>query len=57
MGKITSEKIGENGFGYDPIFVPDGGTRSFAQMTLQEKNVLSHRAIAVKKFAEYLKNL
>ena len=56
-GTITEEKQGENGFGYDPIFMPEGYNRTFAQMTLEEKNTISHRATAVKKFAEFLKKL
>jgi len=53
-GTITHERKGTSGFGYDPIFIPDGYQKTFAEMTLQEKNTLSHRAIAVKKLAEYL---
>ena len=55
-GTITLEKQGAHGFGYDPVFKPEGYTRTFAEMTLQEKNKLSHRARAVKKFADWLKN-
>lgn len=53
-GKILTEKRGTNGFGYDPIFLPDSSERSFAEMDLSEKNKLSHRAIAVNKLVEYL---
>lgn len=53
-GTILTEKHGTQGFGYDPIFVPDGSERTFAQMNLEEKNKISHRAIAVKKLAEWL---
>ncbi len=53
-GTITHECRGTSGFGYDPVFMPDGYQKTFAEMTLQEKNTLSHRAIAVKKLAEYL---
>lgn len=53
-GSITKEKRGTNGFGYDPVFLPDGYNRTFAQMTLEEKNELSHRGRAVKMFAEWL---
>jgi len=56
-GSIATESIGTNGFGYDPIFIPEGQKLSFAQMTLQQKNEMSHRARAVKKFAEFLKGL
>jgi XTP/dITP diphosphohydrolase len=55
-GKIISRKIGLNGFGYDPIFIPDGFSKTFAEMTLAEKNKISHRAIAIKKFKQYLLN-
>jgi XTP/dITP diphosphohydrolase len=55
-GKIISDRRGTQGFGYDPIFVPDGYQLTLAEMSLEQKNQLSHRAIAVKKLAEYLKN-
>ncbi|MFZ4400007.1 MAG: non-canonical purine NTP diphosphatase [Bacteroidales bacterium] len=53
-GKILTEKHGNDGFGYDPIFMPDGFGISFAEMSLEEKNKVSHRAIATKKLAEFL---
>jgi XTP/dITP diphosphohydrolase len=53
-GKIISKEIGLNGFGYDPVFIPDGYTKTFAEMTLSEKNKISHRAIAINKFKQYL---
>lgn len=56
-GTIAHEKIGIKGFGYDPIFVPDGTTKSFAEMDLEEKNKISHRAKAVNKLVEYLTTL
>ncbi|MCW3102483.1 MAG: deoxyribonucleotide triphosphate pyrophosphatase [Bacteroidetes bacterium] len=56
-GVILHEKRGGKGFGYDPIFQPDGHTRSFAEMGLEEKNKISHRALAVNKLVEYLKQL
>jgi XTP/dITP diphosphohydrolase len=56
-GTILTEKHGGSGFGYDPIFQPDGYDKSFAQMDLSEKNKISHRAIAVNKLVEYLKSL
>ncbi|MFD1002237.1 non-canonical purine NTP diphosphatase [Ohtaekwangia kribbensis] len=56
-GEIITEKRGSSGFGYDPVFIPEGHSRTFAEMTLEEKNQLSHRAIAVKKLAEYLASL
>ena len=54
-GTITTEKRGTNGFGYDPIFMPDGYAVTFAQMNRDEKNKLSHRANAVLKFSKWLK--
>ncbi len=56
-GTITLKPIGENGFGYDPLFIPEGYDKTFAQMEEDEKNALSHRAIAMNKLAEYLKTL
>lgn len=53
-GEIAELKLGQNGFGYDPVFVPDGFMVSFAQMTLEEKNKISHRSRAVRKFTEFL---
>lgn len=55
-GKISKEKKGVSGFGYDPIFIPDGFDKSFAEMSLTEKNSISHRALAIKKLVEHLKN-
>lgn len=54
-GAITHSPLGEMGFGYDPIFVPEGEQKTFAQMTLDEKNLLSHRARAFQKFVTYLR--
>ena len=53
-GNITQEKIGTNGFGYDPIFVPEGFAETFAQMTIEQKNEISHRGKAVKQLVKYL---
>ena len=55
-GHIDYNKQGTEGFGYDPIFIPDGYKESFAQLGMDTKNMISHRARAVKKLAEYLKN-
>ena len=54
-GTIISEKRGTTGFGYDPVFIPNGYNRTFSEMTLQEKSTLSHRAIAIKKLEAFLK--
>lgn len=51
-GKISKKIMGNKGFGYDPIFIPDGYNISFAQMPLYEKSKISHRSIAVKKLVE-----
>ncbi len=56
-GHIISERRGTSGFGYDPVFIPEGYLKTFAEMSLPEKSVMSHRAIAVKKLEQYLKNL
>ncbi len=53
-GKIIEELRGTDGFGYDPIFIPDGGNKTFAEMTMQEKNVFSHRRKATDKLIEFL---
>lgn len=57
QGVILNQKKGNMGFGYDPIFQPDGYTKSFAEMSLDEKNSISHRALAVNKLVEYLKHI
>jgi XTP/dITP diphosphohydrolase len=57
-GEITvNERVGndKSGFGFDPIFQPDGSAKAFAEMTLKEKNGFSHRAKTVRKFAEWYK--
>jgi XTP/dITP diphosphohydrolase len=53
-GRILSEARGDGGFGYDPLFLVNGSERSMAELTLAEKNSLSHRAQAFRKFREYL---
>jgi len=55
-GTIAENPMGQKGFGYDPVFVPDGYSVSFAQMTLEEKNSLSHRSRAVKAFVKFLES-
>ena len=52
--RIISERIGNEGFGYDPVFIPDGETRTFAEMTLSDKNKISHRARAFEKLKSFL---
>ncbi|MDX2195190.1 MAG: RdgB/HAM1 family non-canonical purine NTP pyrophosphatase [Cytophagales bacterium] len=54
FGTITNEKVGTNGFGYDPIFVPEGYNITFAEMDASIKNTISHRAIAMNKFKDYM---
>ena len=56
-GQILSNMQGENGFGYDPIFVPYGATKSFANMTMDEKNTFSHRKKAVMQLFDFLEKL
>lgn len=56
-GTILTEKHGDKGFGYDPIFQPDGYDISFAEMELSEKNKISHRGRAVQKLLKYLHTL
>ena len=53
-GKIIDEKIGTNGFGYDPIFVADGYNKTFAELSMEEKSTISHRGIAVKELILFL---
>ena len=54
-GKINNEKMGDAGFGYDPIFIPEGFSESFAQMTSDMKNSISHRYRATEELSNYLK--
>lgn len=56
-GNISTKALGNNGFGYDPVFVPDGFDISFAEMDAATKNALSHRAIASRKLSEWLLTL
>lgn len=57
QGRISKEQLGTDGFGYDPIFVPDTYKKSFAEMSLEEKNKISHRGKAVEKLVNFLKTL
>lgn len=56
-GRIIHERRGEGGFGYDPIFIPEGHDRTFAEMSAEEKNAISHRAIATQKLGDFLRSL
>ena len=51
---MSLEPKGINGFGYDPIFIPENHTKTFAEMSLEEKNVISHRKIAITKLRSFL---
>lgn len=55
VGSITEAKSGVKGFGYDPIFMPEGYNKTFAAFTMKEKNAISHRGRAVAKLVEFLK--
>lgn len=55
-GTIATQLAGTNGFGYDPVFIPEETGLTFAQMTLEEKNQISHRARAFRAFAEFMKS-
>ena len=53
-GRIVGAPTGENGFGYDPLFVPDGYDKTFALLTKEEKNTISHRAKALERLEKLL---
>ena len=55
-GTIIAEKRGESGFGYDAVFIPEGSDKTFAEMTMEEKNLFSHRKKATQKLINFLKN-
>ena len=55
-GRISTKPKGINGFGYDPIFIPDGYKKTFAEMSSREKNTISHRLIALRKMESFLFN-
>ncbi len=54
-GYITTKRLGNNGFGYDPVFIPEGHSRSFAEMSEEKKNSMSHRGRAMQKLLDFLK--
>ncbi len=54
LGKIATEIRGERGFGYDPIFIPDGYDKTFSDIGEEEKNKISHRALAIKELKKKL---
>ena len=56
-GKISLEERGDNGFGYDSIFIPDGFDKTFAEMSHEEKNQISHRSRALKNLRDKISNL
>lgn len=53
-GRMLTERRGQGGFGYDPIFLPDGASRTLAEMSMEEKNKISHRGIATRKLVDFL---
>ncbi len=53
-GEITEKPVGTGGFGYDPVFIPDGFKKTFAEIDPKEKNAISHRGKALQKFVDYL---
>ncbi len=56
-GTITQKETGSEGFGYDPVFIPDGSQKTFAEMTMDEKNLFSHRKKATVKFITFLNSI
>ena len=56
-GRISTQELGNQGFGYDPVFIPDGDARAFAQMDTKEKNSFSHRGKSLEKLVEFLKGM
>lgn len=56
-GEILYQRVGEKGFGYDPVFKPTGFERTFAELSLEEKNEISHRGKAVKSLIEFLNHI
>lgn len=56
-GSILTERRGSDGFGYDPVFLPEGYSKTLAEMSMDEKNQISHRAVAVRKLVNFLNTL
>lgn len=56
-GRITDTRKGKEGFGYDPVFIPEGAEKTFGEMSMEEKNKYSHRKKAVNKLVNYLRNI
>ena len=56
LGDIAEAPRGRNGFGYDPLFIPIGHKKTFAEMSFKEKNTVSHRGLAINKFINFLSN-
>ena len=56
-GRIAAVPRGTSSFGFDPVFIPDGQAKTFAEMTAEEKNAISHRGIAVRKLKAYLESI
>jgi XTP/dITP diphosphohydrolase len=55
-GRILTQETGTNGFGYDPLFIPEGADKTFAEMTIEEKSIYSHRKKATLQFIQFLKS-
>lgn len=53
-GIITKKPKGENGFGYDPVFIPSGYTKTFGELSIEEKNSISHRSLAMNKLIDFI---
>ena len=53
-GNITKKPKGENGFGYDPVFIPSGYTKTFGELSIEEKNSISHRSLAMNKLIDFI---